>query len=78
MCCQRLATAAMFLRSYIAQAPSCKDGPRHSIHAGTQYRKYDKGLIFFFKLKKLKTFPVFALEWLSRGEKNDKTFGGNS
>ena len=32
-CHHRLATAAMFLRSCVAQALSRGDGPRHSLHA---------------------------------------------
>ena len=32
-CRQRLATAAMFLRSCVAQTLSRGDGPRHSLHA---------------------------------------------
>ena len=32
-CRQRLATAATFLRSCVAQAPSRGDGPRNSLHA---------------------------------------------
>ena len=32
-CRQRLATAATFLRSCVARALSCGDGPRRSLHA---------------------------------------------
>ena len=34
-CCQRLATAAKFLRSCVAQKLSCEDGPCHSLHASS-------------------------------------------
>ena len=45
-CRQRLATAAMFLRSCVAQALSHGDGPRHSLHTLAYYRKHNKDLIF--------------------------------
>ena len=34
--------------SCVAQALSCGDGPRHSLHASVQYRGYNEGLIFYF------------------------------
>ena len=43
---QRLATAATFLRSCVAQALSREDGPRHSLHALASYCEYNEDLIF--------------------------------
>ena len=45
-CHQRLATAATFFRSCVAQSLSRGDGPRHSIHALANYREYNEDLIF--------------------------------
>ena len=44
-CRQLLATAAMFLRSCVAQALSRGDEPRHLLHASAYYREYSKDLI---------------------------------
>ena len=43
------ATAAMFLRSYVAQAPSRGDEPRHSLHASTYYREHNEYLIHYYR-----------------------------
>ena len=47
-CRQRLATAAVFFRSCVAQALSHGNRPRHSLHASAYYREYNKDLIFLF------------------------------
>ena len=44
---QPSAIAAMFLRSCVAQALSCGDGPRHCFHDLAQHREYNENLIFF-------------------------------
>ena len=49
-CRQRLATAAMFLRSCVAQALSRGDKPRHSLHASAYYREYKEDLISSFTI----------------------------
>ena len=41
-CRQRLATAATFLRSCVAQALSRGDGPRHSLHASAYSSEYNE------------------------------------
>ena len=46
-CRQRLATAATFLWSCVAQALSRGDGPRHSLHAPALYRGYKEDFIVF-------------------------------
>ena len=43
---ERLATAAFFLQSCVAQAVTRGDGPRHSLHASVYYHEYNEGLIF--------------------------------
>ena len=43
-CRQQLATAAMFLRSCVAQALSRQDRFRHLLHALVQYREYNEDL----------------------------------
>ena len=48
LCRQRLATAAMFLWSCVAQAPSRGDGPHHSLHASESYLECNEDLILFF------------------------------
>ena len=45
-CHQRLVTVATFVRSYVAQALSRGDGPRHSLHALAYYGEYNEDLIF--------------------------------
>ena len=47
-CRRRLATAATFLRSCVAQALSRRDGARQSLHASAQKREYNEDLIFDF------------------------------
>ena len=47
-CRQRLATAATFLRSCVAQALSRGDGPRHSLHASAYKREHNEDLILIF------------------------------
>ena len=44
-CRQRLATAATFLRSCVAQVLHRGDGPRHSLHASACNREYNEDLI---------------------------------
>ena len=46
-CRQRLATAAMFLRSCVVQALSRGDGSRHLLHASAWYREYNEDLIYW-------------------------------
>ena len=43
---KRLATAATFLGSCVAQELSRGDGPRDSFHASAYYREYSEDLIF--------------------------------
>ena len=50
---QRITTAATFLRSCIAQALKCGDGPRHPLLAPVQYCEYNKDLIFLSTEKDL-------------------------
>ena len=45
-CRQRLATAATFVRSCVAQALRRVGGLRHSLHAWAQYGEYNEDLIF--------------------------------
>ena len=47
-CRQRLATAAMFLRSCVAQALDCEDEPRYSSHASAQHHEYNEDLMIWF------------------------------
>ena len=44
---QRLAAAATFLRSCVAQTRSRGDGRRHWLHASVQCHEYNEELIFF-------------------------------
>ena len=56
-CRQRLATVAMFLRSCVVQASSRGDGPRHALHASTQYRECNEDLILGVSLKQYYFLP---------------------
>ena len=57
-CCQRFATAAMYLRS-CADPTLCRgDRSRHSFHASVQYREFDEDLILTFFLWKLFFFTI--------------------
>ena len=46
-CHQRLATAATFLRSCVAQALRREDGPHHSLHALAWHREHNEDLVLF-------------------------------
>ena len=50
---KRLTTAAMFLRSCVAQALIRRYAPRHSLHASAYHREYNEG---FFKATALLVF----------------------
>ena len=42
---------AAFLMSFVAQALSRRDEPRHSLHASAKYRECSEDLIFFFQFE---------------------------
>ena len=51
---QRLAIAATFHRSCVAQALSREDGPRHSLHASAYRHEYNEDLIRSIESKLLR------------------------
>ena len=46
--CQRLATAAMFLRSCVVQTLNRGDESRNSLHASMSYSEYNEDLFHFW------------------------------